>query len=292
MTENQNIRTIPTASANSMPTQSFFKIHGYLPITPQNGGLFISRGVGMHPVRIIDSHELLFVRKGHLGMFEQQRKFDLGPGQTLLLRPGRKHGGTLPYPPDLSFYWVHFKINLKMAKNRAHVLLTTPQTVTVRRPERLTELFRRFLDDQESGILMPAAGACLIIQMLAETSQIHERGSLSCSILAAKAEEYIRINFARPISTRDIAHALSVNPDYLERVFRKTFGFTLTHCLHQRRIQQAKTLLMDSTVTVKEITSACGFNDPVYFRRIFERYCSMAPRVFRRLYTRIHVNTL
>jgi len=292
MTKGQNVRTIPTTSANYRPGRPLLEIYGRFPIVPQNAGLFISRGVGMHPARIIDSHELIFVRKGHLGMFEEQRKFNLGPGQALLLWPGRKHGGTMPYPPDLSFYWIHFKISPVKTKNRTNVLLSAPQMATARRPERLTELFRRFLDDQESGILTPVSGACLVMQMLNELGQARRRRNLSCSLLAARAGEYIKTNFARPVSTRDIAGAMHVNPDYLERVFRQTFGFSLTHGLHQRRIQHARTLLMDSMFTVKEITQACGFNDPVYFRRVFERHSNMTPLAFRRLYSRVHINTV
>ncbi|MGQ7095671.1 AraC family transcriptional regulator, partial [Escherichia coli] len=35
-----------------------------LPIKVQNGGLFISRGVGRHPARRLESWEIIFVEKG------------------------------------------------------------------------------------------------------------------------------------------------------------------------------------------------------------------------------------
>ena len=35
-----------------------------LPIKVQNGGLFISRGVGRHPARKLTSWEIIFVEKG------------------------------------------------------------------------------------------------------------------------------------------------------------------------------------------------------------------------------------
>ncbi|MEQ5470957.1 hypothetical protein ABN295_21645, partial [Escherichia coli] len=36
-----------------------------LPIKVQNGGLFISRGVGRHPARRLESWEIIFVEKGN-----------------------------------------------------------------------------------------------------------------------------------------------------------------------------------------------------------------------------------
>lgn len=277
-----------------MAAMNSLKIKGKLPVVPQNAGLFISRGEGIHSMRVIGSYELIFVRQGRLGMFEGRRRFELGAGQTLLLWPGRKHGGTIPYPRDLSFYWIHFTLNPNASKCRSSPLFSIPQTVTLHRPERLTELFRRFLDDQESGCLTPVNGACLIIQMLTEVGRSFKNTmpeNSSSIVLASRAEDYIRTHFDKSISARDIARTLRCNPDYLGRIFHLAFDCTLTERLHQRRIQKAKSLLMDSTLSIKEITRVCGFNDTVFFRRIFERQCDMPPLAFRKLYARVHVNT-
>jgi AraC-like DNA-binding protein len=279
-----------------MATVNLLKIKGNLPLVPQNAGLFISHGEGIHPNRVINSYELIFVRQGLLGMFEADRRFELRAGQTLLLWPGRKHGGTIPYPRDLSFYWIHFTLNPNASKCRSSPLFSVPQAVTLHRPERLTELFRRFLDDQESDYLTPVSGTCLVIQMLTEVSRGSKNArffeSPSYAFLASRAEDYIRTHFDKSNSARDIARALQCNPDYLGRVFRLAFGCTLTERLHQRRIRKAQSLLMDSMSNVNEIAQACGFNDVVYFRRIFERHCNMTPRDFRKLYTRVHINTI
>src|SRR5687768_3298314 len=74
----------------------------------QNGGQFVSRGIGTHPRRVIDSHELIFVTGGSLRLEEDGRQFTLSAGETLLLWPGRRHAGIVPYDPDTEFYWVHF----------------------------------------------------------------------------------------------------------------------------------------------------------------------------------------
>ena len=289
MTKGQIKRTIPT-SARAVGTDRL-DLRLRLPVRALNAGLFVSRGVGMHPERVIDSHELIFVQRGALGMREDDRQFTLGPGQTLLLWPGRRHGGTVPYPPDLSFYWVHFTLE----PGRGGFSARIPQTATLRRPERMVELFRRFLDDQESGWLAPQSGACLIVQMLLETSRnfndIPAVGP-SCLSLASRAEAYIRTNFGRSISASGIARALRCNPDYLGRVFRAAYGRTLTGRLHRCRVNRARALLMESGASAKEIAAQCGFSDAVYFRRIFRRECGMSPAVFRRLYARVRVNTV
>ncbi|HBC9258444.1 TPA: AraC family transcriptional regulator, partial [Escherichia coli] len=56
-----------------------------LPIKVQNGGLFISRGVGRHPARRLESWEIIFVEKGRLAIQEEERIFLVDAGESLLL---------------------------------------------------------------------------------------------------------------------------------------------------------------------------------------------------------------
>lgn len=49
-----------------------------LPIKVQNGGLFISRGIGRHPARRLQSWEIIFVEKGCLKIQEEECVFCVG----------------------------------------------------------------------------------------------------------------------------------------------------------------------------------------------------------------------
>ena len=278
------------SDATSMPLQLG------LPLRAHNAGLFVSRGQGTHPTRVIDSHELIFVRAGTLEMFEGSRRFAVRAGETLHLWPGQKHGGTANYPADLSFYWIHFSIATPDRKrSRCRPNLVVPQCARVARPDRLTELFRRFLDDQESGQSTRLSGALLIALMLEATAESHASGraapSDSLAALAARAEAWLLTRFHTPISASDVATGLSCNPDYLGRVFRKARGSTLTDAINLHRMRQARKLLMESGLNVDQVARACGFREAGYFRRVFRRAEGMTPLAFRRLYARVHVNT-
>ncbi|PDV65338.1 AraC family transcriptional regulator, partial [Escherichia coli] len=81
-----------------------------LPIKVQNGGLFISRGVGRHSARRLESWEIIFVEKGRLTIQEEERIFLVDAGESLLLWPNRQHVGVEDFPADLKFYWLHFEV--------------------------------------------------------------------------------------------------------------------------------------------------------------------------------------
>jgi len=263
------------------------------PVQAYNAGLFISRGNGIHPERTIDSHELIFVRSGRLNMFEGRQQFKVIAGQTLLLRPGRRHGGTAPYPPDLSFYWIHFHLRRTPASARPAHILRLPSLLTVSRPDRLTELYRHFLDDQETGRLTPLTASRMITLMLSEIVDVRPSPAAdheAADSLASRADLFIRLHLSEPLSTSTIAAALRCNSDYLGRIFQKAYGYPLTDAIHKQRHQKARALLMDGELNIKEIALACGFDDAGYFRRLFRRQEGISPAAFRQLYTHIHVN--
>jgi len=91
-------------------------------------------------------------------------------------------------------------------------------------------------------------------------------------------------------ATSEIARTLHCNPDYLGRVYRETFGHSLTNGIHQARMHHAKNLLLLSSLNVKEISAACGYGNPDYFRRMFRRFFDMQPNQFRSLHPRQHTN--
>ena len=285
-----------------MPTAADFRLDATPPLRACNAGLFVSRGHGIHVERVIDSYELIFVKRGLLSMNEDDHDFEIRAGETLLLWPGRRHRGTRPYPPDLSFYWIHFQLRSTRKATRKpgikEYLLRLPQHATLRRDDRFAELIHRFLDDQETGQLQPLAASLLILLMLAEVGAAHAGGggsggrpSDTAAALASRAHALVQTRFHEAISTSDLAAALGCNPDYLGRIYRRTFGRTLVDAIHQNRLRRARRLLLESPLNIDQVARECGFDDSGYFRRIFRKKQGLSPRAFRRLYARAHVNT-
>jgi len=251
-----------------------------------NGGLFVSTGRGIHPDRTLDSYELIFVRKGALSMLEEGCRFDVPAGHTLLLWPGRRHRGSAPYAKATSFYWVHFQSIGRRTKRE----LTVPQLARVARVDRLTELFHRFLNDQESEMLGPLDAALQVSLMLCEVARAPAGDTTQSNVLAGRVEAYVSRHLAQPLSTGRIAQALRVNPDYLNRTFRRVRQMTITEHIHRRRLHDAELLLRESSDSVRELAGTCGFSSVSYFRRLFARHHGVSPSTYRKLYARTHVN--
>jgi AraC-like DNA-binding protein len=272
-----------------------------IPVRAQNAGLFICRGSGRHGERVINSHELIFVRQGELGMHEEGTCFKVSTGEMLLLRAGRRHGGTADYPSDLSFYWIHFDVvgdlrSSPVARKRKRIEgeLELPRHGRVARPDRLAELFHQFLNDQESGRLTSLSADLLLTLMLHEASDRRvpvEADEAAGATLAAQANRLIGTRFHESLQTSTLAAELDCNPDYLGRVYQRAYGHTVTEAIHRARLKEARALLIEGLQNVTQIARSVGYSDAGYFRRVFRHQQGISPRTYRRMHARAHVNT-
>lgn len=251
-------------------------------------GLFISSGKGTHPDRVLNSWELIVVRKGTLSIWEDNTRFEVPPEHALLLHPGRRHRGAVPFGRDLSFYWIHFVVK---QPRRAKSTIGVVQFSRVQRYDCIAELFHRFLDDQEAQRLNPLYAGLLTLQILCEVARKPaEPESTRGTVLVGRAEAYVTKHLAERLSTSRIARALRINPDYLNRVFRDVHKMTLTAYIHQRKSVDAAGMLRDTTASITEIAAACGYANSGSFRRVFERYHAVSPKAYRQLMARAFVN--
>jgi AraC-like DNA-binding protein len=262
-------------------------------LSAANAGLLVSPGGRSHPERCIATYELIFARSGVLRLWEEERQIVLPPHHALILWPGRRHGPAAPYEPRTSFYWLHFHLE---EEDSSLSFVTVPQVTYLSQPLRLVELLRRFLDDQENRRLESNYASALVKLMLLEiATQIgshHGDAPQQGRKLAAIAQTALGKRFREPIATSEIARMLHCNPDYLGRVYRETFGYSLTTGIHRVRMHHAKNLLLLSSLTVKEVSLACGYENPDYFRRMFRRFFDMQPNQFRLLHPQQHTNAV
>lgn len=271
------------------------RIASFSTLEPQNAGLFVSAGHGQHPTRTLLTYELILVRSGELQLFEEDRVYTARRDQTLMLWPGRTHGATGPYPKELQFYWIHFTYRKPPSRARRELceVLEVPREATLGRPERLAELYQRFIDDQETDSLTRLEASLLVTLMLSEVARAAAAPSPagSESALAGTVLQHISAHYHEAISTASIAAHFHYNPDYLGRAFRCATGGSITETINRRRVKEAKTLLVGEQMRISDVAEACGFQDAGYFRKVFRTICGMTPRQYRDLYSHHHINT-
>ena len=96
-----------------------------------------------------------------------------------------------------------------------------------------------------------------------------------------KVVDYIKENFSLPITLDELSNISTINKFTLCREFKKIYNVTIFDFILRVRVQNAKTLLADSSMNVQDIAVSCGFNDCGYFCRKFKKEEKCTPTEFR-----------
>lgn len=97
------------------------------------------------------------------------------------------------------------------------------------------------------------------------------------------AKKYIEQYYQEPkLDLNRISEHLHVSASYFARLFKKYYQITFLDYLTQYRLEEAKSLLRNSTLKVFEIAEKIGYEDPHYFSYNFRKNVGMTPLQFRK----------
>ena len=100
--------------------------------------------------------------------------------------------------------------------------------------------------------------------------------------LLAEVFGFIEERYSEPVSLRDVAQAVSLTPGHLTTVVRRKTGRTVVEWIAERRLAQARRLLVETDLSVDEVGQGVGYNDPGYFVKSFRRAHGTTPLGWRR----------
>ncbi len=97
-----------------------------------------------------------------------------------------------------------------------------------------------------------------------------------------KAINFMQENLENPLlNSAEIAKASGYSEGHLRRFFKQVNSVTPMQYLNNLRIENAKNLLLNTGLSVKEISEQCGFNSPFYFSTIFKAKLGRSPSRYR-----------
>jgi AraC family transcriptional regulator, transcriptional activator of pobA len=93
---------------------------------------------------------------------------------------------------------------------------------------------------------------------------------------------FIEERYGERISLKDVAGAVSLTPGHLTTVVRRRTGRTVQDWIAERRMTEARRLLVQTDLTVQEVSRRVGYGDAGYFARHFRRGHGATPLGWRR----------
>ena len=100
-------------------------------------------------------------------------------------------------------------------------------------------------------------------------------------------------NYSRPdFALDEVIREMPFHYDYLRKLFKKEVGVSPLEYMTGMRMKSAETLLTSmwtNEYSISEIARMCGFEDALYFSRVFKKYYGCSPSNFAKRRREIHM---
>ena len=145
----------------------------------------------------------------------------------------------------------------------------------------------QFLYDRENGCNRVTAIGSLeeMDAWIEETMGAVSRIMQDVSNLSGIREQtiyYIQTHLDEELNRIKVASALYLNPDYLDRRFKKEMGCSVNRYILREQVNMAKGLLLNPKISICEIASRCGYENMSNFSAMFKREVGISPNEYRK----------
>jgi AraC-like DNA-binding protein len=137
-------------------------------------------------------------------------------------------------------------------------------------------IIERLINDPLPYQESPTRGAIKFLDLLYEIDRCNRKGRELVipgeALYTQRAKRYIREHLREPICQSKVAEHLSITPEYLCAVFKKTEGISLIRYVNTAKLSAICSLIEKEHMKLCEAAALFGYSDPNYVSRLFKKY--------------------
>lgn len=258
---------------------------------------------GYHYGPMVRDHYLIhFIQSGKGKLYLHNMVYEVQAGNCFLICPNQ----IAYYQADTDDPWEYYWLGISGVKAESilqsigfkynRVILPFRNPTICPNIKELTEIGIRYESDEltvylKMGSLIRKILYCLLDDNRAKYEAGYERpakDSIKVMGSGKYADEYVNIvaqiiqtSYSENIRVENIAEKLNINRSYLSATFKKNTGLAIKEFLTNYRIEQSCLLLRDKRKSVAEVSNAVGYEDPLYFSRLFKKQLGCSPSEYR-----------
>jgi len=199
--------------------------------------------------------------------------------------------GFVLYPPNISQkyidyvgtkrIWVHFTgYNIDEIMKDAHL---DCGVYSVSHSPIIQNLLLQLIAEYNQTKAVSSANGLLLYILYMLGKQINN--STTVNDYLQNAITYITANYNTEIHIKELATACNLSQSHFMYLFKEELGMTPLEYQRTLRIKDTMSALISSKQSIAEIAAQVGYQDPLYFSRVFKKLVGVSPREYRNQHT-------
>lgn len=240
-------------------------------------------GYGWGPA-LRDHYLIHFISAGRGVFTHANHSYELSEGNLFLITPGELVHYRADETNPWEYCWVGFNgTDAKRLVAMAGFSIDEP-ILRSSNPEETKRLLKAIAEVSGNSAADDAQMVGHLYQFLAHLIRLNGRKDITNphQEYVENALRFIQYNYANDIGISDIARYVGISRSQLYRAFQEDFGISPHTYLQRYRINQACSLLRNPNYSIAEVSSSVGFNDPLYFSRVFKSIKQCPPSSYQK----------
>lgn len=231
--------------------------------------------------------QLLYVAAGKAHFHFGNEEKIVSAGHMVLYRPKEPQKYEYYGNDETEVYWVHFTGGNVTNLLRSYGLTDDKKVFYCGSDLVYQQLFRAMIyelqmckDSYQEMLEMYLRQIFIQLQRLFKTALKIDNAHVAEVI--DKATTFFNEHYNDPISIDEYARETHVSTSWFIRNFKACTGFTPMQYILSKRIYNAEVLLRDTDYNIAEISRIVGYDNPLYFSRVFRKTKKMSPSEYRK----------
>lgn len=228
--------------------------------------------------------QIIYIASGKAHYFFDDEEHIVSHGNIVLFRPKEKQMYYHYLNESTESYWVHFtgyeasELLDNSGLNKNVFFIGDSSDFPTRCNRIIREIQAKRINYQEISSLLFRELIFVIGRYL------KEEGTVNSDTLneVERAIRYFNDNYTQKINIKDYATARHMSASWFIRNFKAITKLSPLQYIINLRITNAKALLMNTDYPISKIASMVGFENALYFSRIFRKHTGVAPVEFKK----------
>ena len=246
------------------------------------GLLLITDTQYTHPYVDWHYHEnpyFTFLLRGKLSETNRRSTHYLEAGSLLFHNSQDPHTNTMPNIPSRGF---HIELSPQWFAEHQLDINGIEGSLSVQHP-RIKQYFNTiFLESFRQDQKVITSLDFLLLDIF---SQLNPKDQINCSAepkWVSELKEMLKEPAYQDLPAKALARLLGIHPVHLSRCFHRHFGTSFSQYIRSQRLNEAVSLMLNTSLSLGDIAHRCGFFDQSHFISNFRQVYRMTPRQFLR----------